>query len=90
MWHAFMPALSHLPRQCGWLPAQLQQRRVRDLEHEAAALRQEIESKDQALAAATAMCSEAQRQVSQLQEELDNNSGERSVGGWSRGWVLYN
>ncbi|KAL6764022.1 hypothetical protein V8C86DRAFT_3129151 [Haematococcus lacustris] len=53
---------------------QAQQRRMRDMEHEALALQAEVEAKDRALSAANATAKDRQALVAQLQQELDNNS----------------
>ncbi|EFJ42985.1 hypothetical protein VOLCADRAFT_107025 [Volvox carteri f. nagariensis] len=52
----------------------VQQKRVHDLENEAAALRAELERKDELLTAAAARQREAQRQIAELQQELENNA----------------
>ncbi|GIL43119.1 hypothetical protein Vafri_901 [Volvox africanus] len=51
-----------------------QQKRVNDLENETAALRAELERKDELLAAAAGRQREAQMQVVELQQELENNA----------------
>lgn len=51
------------------------QKQAHDLENEVAALRAELERKDEQLAAAAARNREAQEQISELQQELENNAG---------------
>ncbi|GFR41223.1 hypothetical protein Agub_g1896 [Astrephomene gubernaculifera] len=51
-----------------------QQKHVHDLENEIAALRVELERKDELLAAAASRQREAQTQIGELQQELENNA----------------
>ncbi|GLC35837.1 hypothetical protein PLESTB_000499500 [Pleodorina starrii] len=51
-----------------------QQKQIHDLENEAAALRAELERKDELLAAAAARQREAKSQITELQHELENNA----------------
>ena len=50
-------------------------RTVRDLEHETAALRAELERKDEQLTAVGARYRESQKQAAELQQELESNAG---------------
>ncbi len=54
---------------------QSHQKQAHDLENEVAALRAELERKDEQLVAAAARNREAQEQISELQQELENNAG---------------
>ncbi|KAG2499361.1 hypothetical protein HYH03_002936 [Edaphochlamys debaryana] len=53
---------------------QAQQKQVAGLENEAAALRAELERKDEQLAASAARLRESQAQAAELQRELENNA----------------
>lgn len=53
---------------------QLQQRRIRDLEHEVEALRNEIERKDENLKSQILKNQQVAQQVQDLQSELENNA----------------
>ncbi|PNW85072.1 hypothetical protein CHLRE_03g170500v5 [Chlamydomonas reinhardtii] len=50
------------------------QKRIHELENEAAALRAELERKDEQLTAAAARQRQSQQQVAELQQELENNA----------------
>mmetsp|Transcript_39294 Transcript_39294/g.87428 ORF Transcript_39294/g.87428 Transcript_39294/m.87428 type:complete len:166 (+) Transcript_39294:43-540(+) len=53
---------------------QAQQRRMRDMEHEIAALRAEVEKKDEALTTAGRRYQQSLSQIEELRAELDNNA----------------
>lgn len=59
---------------------QAHQKRIHELENEAAALRAELERKDEQLTAAAARQRQSQQQVAELQQELENNAGAMACG----------
>ena len=50
-------------------------RKIHDMEHEATALRAEVESKDQELTLMQQRNQEAQTEIAELKAELENNAG---------------
>ena len=52
------------------------------MEHEATALRAEVESKDQELTLMQQRYQESQTEIAELKAELENNAGRLITGGW--------
>ena len=52
------------------------------MEHEATALRAEVESKDQELTLMQQRYQESQTEITELKAELENNAGKLMTGGW--------